>query len=408
MDEKKSPFRWVVLALLFLSLFFATIAMNSIPPLFTEIGKQIPLTKAQMGSVMGVLTLASLIFAPLGGGLSDKIGSRWAFGISIFIVGIGGALRGFMQSASGLIAAMFLVGVGIAPLGPNMPKALGMWFPRTELALAFGICMSGMGIGGAVAMGTAKSFISPACGGWRNAMMVLGGLVFIMGILWIVIFKERKSGESADRKQQNIIENFKKIFQVRDVWLLSIFYGLNMMGIMSLITLLPPSLEERGISQPGGFVAIMLGTSVFFNIVGGVLSDRVGKRKPFLFLCTIILGLCVFSFAFLTGTPLILSLIIAGAALGTIAPVLMVIPVELENVGHAFAATAVGIIFMVGNTGGFIGPIVAGKLMDISGNNWSGFLCMALALIIAAAVIAPLTETGGKKKPGGTSPASIH
>ena len=95
----------------------------------------------------------------------------------------------------------------------------------------------------------------------------------------------------------------------------------------------------------------MLGTSVFFNIVGGVLSDRAGKRKPFLFLCTIILGLCVFSFAFLTGTALILSLIIAGAAMGTIAPVLMVIPVELENVGHAFAATAVGIIFMIRTPG---------------------------------------------------------
>jgi MFS family permease len=86
----------------------------------------------------------------------------------------------------------------------------------------------------------------------------------------------------------------------------------------------------------------------------------------------------------------------------------MVIPVELEEVGHAFAATAVGIIFMIGNTGGFIGPIIAGKIMDISGNNWSGFLLMALALIIAAAVIAPLTETGRKKKPGETSPVSIH
>jgi len=62
---------------------------------------------------------------------------------------------------------------------------------------------------------------------------------------------------------------------------------------------------------------------------------------------------------------------------------------------------------MVGSVGGFIGPIVAGKLMDISGNNWSGFLFMSLALIIAAAVIAPLTENGGKKKTGEISPASI-
>jgi hypothetical protein len=46
--------------------------------------------------------------------------------------------------------------------------------------------------------------------------------------------------------------------------------------------------------------------------------------------------------------------------------------------------------------------------MDISGNNWSGFLLMALALIIAAAVIAPLTETGRKKKAGEASQAPVH
>ena len=75
MEERMYPFRWVVLALLFLSLFAATISMQCMPPLFSEITQQIPLTKAQMGTIMGVITLASLFFAPIGGALSDKLGS---------------------------------------------------------------------------------------------------------------------------------------------------------------------------------------------------------------------------------------------------------------------------------------------------------------------------------------------
>jgi len=63
MEEQTYPFRWVVLALMFLSLFAATIAMQCMPPLFSEITEQIPLTKAQMGTIMGVITLASLFFA---------------------------------------------------------------------------------------------------------------------------------------------------------------------------------------------------------------------------------------------------------------------------------------------------------------------------------------------------------
>ena len=51
MEEQQYAFRWVVLALLFLSLFAATIAMQCIPPLFSEITEQIPLTKAQRGTI---------------------------------------------------------------------------------------------------------------------------------------------------------------------------------------------------------------------------------------------------------------------------------------------------------------------------------------------------------------------
>jgi len=371
--------------------------MNCIPPLFKEIFEQIPLTKAQMGSVMGVLTLASLFFAPIGGGVSDKIGSRWALGVAVLIVAIAGASRFYVGSANSLIACMFFIGAGMAVLGPNMPKALGTWFPPKELALANGLCISSMGIGAAVAMGTSAGIMSPAFGGWRKTMVVIGGFVLVMGILWMFLYRDRKIEGASEKKKQNIIENFKKVFKIKDLWFLSIFYGLNMVGLMAIITFLPISLEERGVEKAGELVSIMMGTSVVFNILGGMLSDKLGKRKPFLVISAIVFGLCILSFATLTGTPLIIALMIAGAAMGTIAPILMTIPVELEEIGPGLAATAMGLIFMVGNTGGFFGPVLSGKLMDVTGSHWAGFIFMASALIIAAVFIIPLRETGRKK-----------
>lgn len=400
MEEQKSTFRWLVLIILFLNLFCATVGMNCIPPLFKEILEQIPLTKAQMGSVMGVLTLASLFFAPLGGGVSDRIGCRWALGISVLVVAIAGAFRFYVGSATGLMTCMFLMGAGMAAMGPNMPKALGTWFSQKELALANGLCISGMGIGGAVAMGTAASLMSPAFGGWRNTMMVIGGMVLAMGILWMLLYRDRKIERTSEKKQQNMLENFKKVFRVKDLWLIAGFYGFNMIGLMAAITFLPISLEERGMERAGELVAIMMGTTVVFNIMGGILSDRVGKRKPFLLISTIIMGLSFLGFAAFTGVPLIIALVIAGAAMGTIAPVLMTIPVEHEEIGTGLAATAVGLIFMIGNTGGFLGPIVSGKLMDLTGSHWAGFIFMAAVLIVAAGFVIPLQETGRKKKIG--------
>ena len=156
------------------------------------------------------------------------------------------------------------------------------------------------------------------------------------------------------------------------------------------------SLEERGIERAGELVSIMLGTTVVFNILGGILSDRLGKRKPFLIISSVVFGLGILTLATLKGIPLVVALVITGAALGTIAPVLMTVPVELEEIGPGLSATAIGLIFMVGNTGGAFGPIVSGKLMDLTGSHWAGFIFMAVVLIVAAGCAVPLRETGKK------------
>jgi cyanate permease len=399
-EAQKNNFRWLVLVLLFLNMFFVMLAVQSIPPLFKEIGEEIPLTKAEMGIIMGMITVPSLFFSLIGGGISDKVGSRWAFGVCVLIVSIAGTFRAIAGSVYGLAVCMFLMGIGLSTLGPNFSKALVMWFPPRELAMANGICMVSMPLALTVGMGTAAGVFSPGLGGWRNVMVALGICTFVTGLLWMTLFREGKLHEANGEKKQSIIDNFKKVFKVKDIWWASIFYSFTMIGVMSVFTLLPHSLSERGLTRAmaGVLVAVMTGTNTVFKIVGGTLSDRTGKRKPFLFISSIVLGICIFAFSTFTGLPLIIALIIAGAAMGTISPIFMVTLVELKEIGPALAATTTGLIFMIGNVFGFIGPIVSGKLMDVTGAQWPGFLFMGLAFVIAAFFILPVRETGQKKK----------
>ena len=408
MEETGHSFRWTVLILLFFSLFTATLAMQCMPPLFSQIAEEIPLTKAQMGTIMGVLTLASLFFAPVGGAICDKLGSRWALGVSALIVAAGSMVRYFASSATGLIVCMFIIGAGIAMYPPNLPKALGSWFAPGDLAKVNGICLAGMGIGGALAMATARSVMSPALGGWRGTVTFLGVLVLIVAVLWMIFYRDREAEGAVSGHRQNVFENFKKVLRVRDIWLIALYYGLNMVSLLAVITLLPLTLEERGMANAGELVGIMMGTTVVFNILGGILSDRVGRRKPFLLFCVLIFAFSATGFVTLTGAPLLAALVLAGAALGTIAPVLMSVPVEMEGIGTSLVGTAMGFIFMLGNTGGFVGPVVAGKLMDRAGSALPGFIFIAAALAAAALLIIPLRETGRKRKPGEAPPAHVH
>jgi cyanate permease len=234
-------------------------------------------------------------------------------------------------------------------------------------------------------------------------MVFVGVLNVVAGILWIIFFRDKGIGD-ASKEKPNVLENFKKVFKVKDVWFLAIFYGLNMAGLMTVIALLPITLTERGVERAGEAVSIMMGTTVVFNVLGGMLSDKVGKRKPFLIISSVLFGLCVIPFAVAKGAPLIVALIVGGACVGTVAPVLMSLPVEIEGVGHMLTATAVGLIFMVGNSGGFVGPVVSGKLMDLSGSHLTAFIAMAIVLVVAAGFILPMKETGRKREEGEASP----
>lgn len=400
MEEGRRSYRWIVVALLLVNIFAFFLSINSIPPLFKEIGKEISISKTDMGLIIGVTFIAALFFSFIGGGISDRIGSKWAIGGSVIIVALFGTLRSITGSSYGLVVCMFLMGIGSAIILPNVPKVLGTWFESKQLATANGICLIGMPLGGAVGMGISAGILSPALGGWRNVMIALGGVTFITGILWMVLFKDIKVHRADEIEKKSIRDNFKKVLRIKDIWWASVYSGFNMAGVLAVVSLLPHSLSERGITEArsGALVAIMLSLSTIFKVVGGIISDRLGRRKPVLVICAIVQGASTFAFGIFTGIPLIVALIFSGISMGMIPPVLLAIPVEIKEVGSALAATAAGLIFMIGNIGGFLGPIVSGKIMDVTGSDGLGFLFMGFILILGSLFILPVRETGQGKK----------
>jgi len=168
MDEQKLSFRWCVLSLAVVNLFFGIIAKESIPPLFSEIRNQIFLSKVQMGTTIGVVSLAALFFAVFGGAFSDRFGSRLVFGGAVLIMAVSGAFRGFAGIAYEFIAMMFILGIGAAILGPSLLKALGTWFSSRQLAMANGILFQVWGSAAPWAWRRHQN-ISPRCAGGGGA-----------------------------------------------------------------------------------------------------------------------------------------------------------------------------------------------------------------------------------------------
>ncbi len=388
MTEQKSTRPWVVLSMLFLVTCFGIIAANSIPPLFAEITKEIPLTKTQMGAIMGMFPVAALFFAFIGGGLSDKIGARWVIGGAGLIVTAAVGLRYFAGSAVVLGACMFFIGAGFAAFMSIGPKILGSLFPRSKLAMVSAIAYCSVTLGTFVALSTSARFLSPAFHGWRNTMLVMAAFCLASTIAWLVIYRDVKAAPGAAGSNQNMVRNFGTVVKIKEIWLFTAFYGLQLGAVMSLLTLLPVTLPERGVSRE--FVSIMFVTSPLFKIVGGIVSDKLGRRKIFMVLGELIPSLCIPGLAFLAGAPLVVVFVLLGISGGLPPTMLQAAIIEMEKVGVRLAGTAMGFITSIGTIGGLLGPVAAGRIMDASGGSqWLGYVFIAVLGVVAALVCVP-------------------
>jgi len=396
MTIKSNLSPWAVMVLMISVNFTGLFSMLCMPPLFSEIITEISLSKAQMGSLMGVSMLAAIVFAPIGGMLSDRIGCRWTVGLGIFLAALAGGMRAVVDTPFMLITCMFCIGVGFNIMMPSIPKIFGLFFPPNRLAFVNGINLAGTGVGGAIATAASASLLSPLLGGWREVMIAVAIVYLLIGVLWIVIYMDPVIETSIQEKKPSMLQNFKRVAKVKDVWLLTILMLFQTLGFLPLTAFLPISLEARGIGHAGELSALVLVTMVIFNIIGGRISDRIGRRKPILIFGTAVTGLCILTFASLSGIPLILMLLISGVGAGAIAPVILTIPLEMKEIGPELAATAIGFILMFQAISGFLSPILTGKLIDMTGSYLIGFVFMGSAVFLGALFAIPMKETAKK------------
>ncbi len=392
MDQKEGFYPWLVVFILILNLFFSFVSLYAVPPLFSEIMGEIALTKTQMGLIMAVSTISAIFCTPIAGALSDKFGCRWVAGLGIITCSVFGALRYFVDSALTLAMCMLLVGAGVSALFALMPKVLSTWFPSKRLATVNGICFSSITIGTAFAMGTSAKILSPAFGGWRPTMVVISVVLLLTGIIWLLVYRDLPMAGEEKARRDHITSNFKAVLKIRDVWIFAIFNGMIIGSITALLAFLPITLQERGIGRAGEMVSIMLITSLVFKIIGGIVSDKVEKRKIFIVLGSIILGFTIPWLVKATGGSLIIVLFLAGMSSGPVPPTVLTAVVEIKGVGRSLSGTALGFILMVGTLGGSIGPLVTGKLMDFHQGSGPGFIFMS-ALGILGGLVFLLTKT---------------
>ena len=406
MAEEKVGYRWWVLTNSFLVFTFAFgMGWTYIVMAVSEVMADLDLTLTAWGQLWAAVSFGTMLSAILGGALGDRFGIQRIVGLGVVLMGTMLVFRATASGFASMYAWMFLFGIALALTFPNVPKALGMWFPPEEFGLANGVTQAGYGMGAALATVLTPLLLEPL-GGWRNLTYVLGFASIGLGVLWFLTVKDRTPVEPAAAGQNDsdgtvkaeptlgAVAAVQQVLRIRDVWIVAGCYMLFLGGYIGVIGYAPTYfVAEQGMTPAAsGFViSLIMWAFVAGSLTLPALSDRVGLRKIFYFPGMLAAGICMVVAAYATGTSLWLVAIVWGFT-GGVASIAFVVSLEMDGVGPLLAGSAVGVALTAGYLGGVLAPIIGMSLVSM--NPVAGFAFWGGCYALSACLFLVLKETG--------------
>jgi cyanate permease len=128
------------------------------------------------------------------------------------------------------------------------------------------------------------------------------------------------------------------------------------------------------------------------SFITPMISDRLGRRKPFIWGTSIAAAVALYFTGTTMGLPLWISAIVYGFLIGSMAPIILAMPVEL--MGASYSATAGGFTLVGGYLGAMIAPWLVGYLSTTTGSFMPAVIACTAFTVVEAIWAFMLKETG--------------
>ncbi len=236
----------------------------------------------EIGWLLAIPVLSGSVFRLHGGIFTDKYGGKWMFSGLLFICAIPMFL--VSQANSFWMFALCSFGFGMAGVGFSIGIAsTSLWYPKEWQGRAlgiFGMGNFGAGITTLVAPTLLKNLTDNGANleGWRDLPKLYALSLIIMGIIYILFVRNKKS-ETA--KGKNFAQMMAPLKQVR-VWRFGLYYYLVFGCFVALSQWLVPyylNMYSVSLVTAGILASVFSMPSGLIRALGGWLSDKLGARK---------------------------------------------------------------------------------------------------------------------------------
>jgi CP family cyanate transporter-like MFS transporter len=358
--------------------------MLCIPPIEYIIKEALLVSHAQVGLLFSIPVAVLAVFAIPSGFLADKFSIQKSVGIGAIIMAVGSFLRGFSTSFEMLLSFTFLYGIGFSLVYPNLPKIVGIWFPREKAGLATGIYSTGISAGSAFALATTLPVIFPVTNTIQGTFLIWSIPAIVAAILWwIIATKEFPiSSINVERRANWINGSYHLVWKDKNIWLVALMLFFNNIHFYTWSGWTPGLMIMKGAPPDlAAFIASVRGwISLPMIFLMPWASYKVGLRKPFIWTSAVLLAFASLSAIYI---PVSLGwLLMVGVGIATSGTFSMILALPVEMMPKESVGMASGIVLSIGYIGGLVGPWLAGHIVDATGT-----LDLDLVILIGISIV---------------------
>ncbi|MEH6905943.1 MFS transporter [Neobacillus drentensis] len=348
------------LPILFVVMFLVMVGFGIIIPVLPFYAEEIGANPTELGLLMAVYSLMQLIFAPMWGHVSDRIGRKPVMMIGIAGLGLSFLIQAMSTELWMLFAARIIGGILSSA---NMPTAMAYVADITTEENRG----KGMGIVGAA---TGLGFVfGPAIGGifsrfsLNMPFFLACGSSFITLILVFLLLKESKQNKGTVSKEKL---SFGKAFSgaVTVLYLVQLLISLSLSGLEATFAYFAAKKAGLDATQLGYIFMIMgFGSALVQGGLVGRMTKKYGEKSVIqagIIVSALGFGLILLVNNFATAA---LFLTIFGLGNGVIRPSVSSLITKTSSAGYG---SSTGMLSSFDSLGRIIGPPLGGWLFSLA------------------------------------------
>lgn len=355
--------------------FVVALGFGLIAPILPQFATSFNVGVAAASVIVSIFAFARLIFAPVSGKLTDRLGEPTVYVTGVLIVALSTILCGFAQSYTQLLIFRGLGGLGSTMFTVSAMALIARMSPREIRGRIAGL-YSGSFLLGNVAGPVLGSFAAGM--GFRIPFFIYGGaLIVAAAIVYFSLSHSRRATQKSATETAVVVDRIP----LSEAWGAASFKAALVSGFtngwmtfgvrMSLIPLFAVfAFASKGTLLAGLALAIFAVGNGAALTVAGRLTDTYGRRVP------ILIGLSIASLStaaigWVDNIPWFIALsVIGGIGTGLMGPAQQAAIADVVGQGRN-GGKVLATFQMATDFGSIIGPILAGLIADQVGFGWA-------------------------------------